>query len=145
MIKHYAPKEIGIDRIVDFLTRASEEYPDEIGNVDLKDWPEKLNSFADAICFLDKSGAITAATFFYCNDLDNQKAYVTFFCSLRENPKGTAYQLHKQYIEYSLANGMKFSLLEVLKTNTHAKSFYERQGYSVVEDHGAKYLLQSKL
>lgn len=145
MIKHFAPAEIGVDRIADFLTRSSREYPDEVGNVDLKEWPEKLNSFADAICFWDENGIITAAIFFYCNDLNNKTAYVTFFCSLHGTPKGTAYLMHKEYMEYSKAKGMLFSRLEVLKSNTHAKSFYERQGYSAIENHGRKDLLQLEL
>ncbi len=145
MIKHYAPTEIGVDRIVDFLTKCSRDYPDEVGNIDLKDWPEKLNSFADAFCYLDEHGTISAAIFFYCNDITNKTAYVTFFCSLHGTPKGTAYQLHKNYLEYSKTKGMVFSRLEVLKSNTHARAFYERQGYTAIEDHGRKIMLNTML
>ena len=145
MIKHYNPKDIGIDIIIDFLTRCSSDYPDEVGNVDLKEWPEKVNRFAEAFCYLNERGIISAAIFFYCNDQENKAAYVTFFCSLHGTPKGTAYQLHKNYLEYSKSKGMAFSLLEVLKSNAHARAFYERQGYRAIEDHGKKDLLQLEL
>ena len=77
--------------------------------------------------------------------LKNKTAYVTFLCSLHGTPKGTAYQLHKDYLEYSKTKGMVFSRLEVLKTNAHARAFYERQGYRTIEDHGKKDFLQLKL
>ena len=145
MVKHYNPKEISVDAIIDFLTRCSSDYPDEVGNVDLKDWPEKMNRFADAFCYLDEEGIISAAIFFYCNDHENKTAYITFLCSLHGTPKGTAYQLHTLYLEYSKTKGMVVSRLEVLKTNAHARAFYERQGYRAVEDHGKKDLLQLEL
>lgn len=145
MFRHYNPNEIGVEAIIDFLTRCSSEYPDEVGNVDLKEWPEKMNRFADAFCYLDEHGTISAAIFFYCNDLKNKTAYVTFFCSLHGTPKGTAYQLHKNYLDYSKTKGMFFSRLEVLKNNAHARAFYERQGYRAIEDHGKKDLLLLEL
>jgi hypothetical protein len=142
MIRLFQSKELGKERIIEFLRKAKEHYPDQVGSIDLQEWPQKLDQYAEAICYLDENGIITAAIFFYCNDLTNKTAYVTFFCSLHGTPKGTAYRLHKEYMEYSKERGMKFSRLEVLKTNTHARSFYERQGYSAIEDHGNKELLQ---
>lgn len=117
----------------------------EIGNTDLDEWPQKLNQYAEAFCYLDENGLITASLFFYCNDFQSRQAYVTFICSLPYAPKGTAYELHKRYIEYSHNQGMLFSRLEVLKSNTHARAFYNRQGYCVVEDHDTKLLLQLEL
>ena len=142
MIRHYNPKEIGLETIIDFLKRSAQEYPCEVGEVNLTDWPQKLNSFADVFCHLDNNGLITAALFFYCNDLKSKKAYIPFICSLHFNPKGIAYQLHNEYLNYSRSHGMDYSCLEVLKTNTHARAFYKRQGYSIKEDHKEKLLLQ---
>ena len=142
MIHQFKPREVGKARIVEFLTKCSNAYPLEIGNTELDQWPQKIDQYAEAFCYLDENGIITAALFFYCNDLQSKQAYVTFICSLPGTPQGTAYELHKRYIEYSRNQGMLFSRLEVLKSNTHALAFYNRQGYCEVEDHDTKLLLQ---
>ena len=145
MFHFFKPKEIGKVGIVDFLTKCSKAYPLEVGDIDFNEWPQKLDQYAEAFCYLDENGIINAALFFYCNDLQCKQAYVTFICSLPGTPKGTAFELHKQYIEYSRNHGMLFSRLEVLKNNSHARAFYNRQGYCLVEDHDTKLLLQLEL
>jgi len=132
-IRHYVPGGMMPQVISHFLSESRNWFPAEVGEFDLTAWPSKLAANADSFCVCRNDGSLSAALFAYLNT-ETHVGYVPFICVLPECEKGTGHCLHEFYRHVALQHGMTTLHLEVLKTNAHAISFYQRQGYTIVED-----------
>ena len=81
---------------------------------------------------------------YYLND-ENHFAYVPQVVVHKEaRHKGLGHSMFKVLCD-SLTSNIKCIKLEVLKSNLYARNFYQREGFSCVEDHSERILLEKKL
>ncbi len=109
-------------------------------SIDLEQYAKKLQSHAFFICSVygDKIVGILA---YYKNTEINQ-LYIPYICV---DPSMQGWGIGTDMIDF-LVNKYLFSFsdiaLEVLKTNMLGLSFYEKNGFHIMEDRGEKFLLK---
>ena len=136
-VLYYFPQELPAEFIGSLITRIHQEhFATKPYDFDPVEWPKKLSLKAEALLIPD------GCLFGYCNDLANRYAFISYIGHLKSCPKGSGRKLHNAFAELSRSRGMKSIRLEVLKDNLHAREFYGKLGYVVIEDHGDKLLME---
>lgn len=109
--------------------------------VDLLQYAEKLYENASFVCCWYNNEEIVGVLVYYKNDSKKQ-LYIPYICvsgNMQSSGIGT------KMINYLIAKeqaSFNSILLEVLNTNVRGMAFYRREGFSIVEEHGEKYLLR---
>ena len=81
----------------------------------------------------------------YYINYENHFAYVPQVVVHKEaRHKGLGHSMFNVLCD-SLTSNIKCIKLEVLKSNFYARNFYQREGFSCVEDHSERILLEKKL
>jgi len=81
--------------------------------------------------------------FFYCNAEDKQASYITLIGTSRAaRGKGVGYGLLQHVLAVTRQRGFSSCQLEVRKANHEAFLFYQKAGFSILEDRGEKYLME---
>ena len=148
LINKRKPGELSSACILRFLSRVHKEYfPNLDLEYDLVAYSEKLASKANAIVAYANGleDELLGGAFGYCNDLASQDAYLSFFGKVLDSPKGLATMLHREFCIMAQEAGMRTIALEVRKTNLHAIAFYNKAGYMLRADHGAKNLMSMQI
>ena len=142
------PGELSSACILRFLSRVHEEYfPNLELEYGLAAYSEKLSSKANAVVAY-KNGLedeLLGGAFGYCNNLESCEAYLSFFGKVQDSPKGLATRLHREFCVMAQEAGMRTIALEVRKTNLHAIDFYNKAGYVLRADHGARNLMSMQI
>lgn len=106
---------------------------------------EKLSAHAELLIHQDSSGVL-GFVFFYCNAQDKIASYITLIgTSIEARGKGVGYALLNQVLFISKQRGFSVCQLEVRKNNIQALKFYQKIGFSSIEDRGEKYLMSIQL
>jgi ribosomal protein S18 acetylase RimI-like enzyme len=83
---------------------------------------------------------------FYCNDESSRQAYITLvLVDPRDRSTGLGQSLVRQVLDLAKRRGYRSCRLEVAKQNEAAYAMYTSIGFRVVEDRGAKDLLEIAL
>lgn len=99
---------------------------------------------ADA--FLAKSGEdIVGGVFGYCNDDAGKTSFISYIAHRQNAEKGLGTRLHEHFERLAARRGMLRIRLEVRKRNLHALAFYQRIGYSVVNDSDPVLTMEKRL
>ena len=139
-VRHCFPQELPAEFIGSLITRIHQEhFAAKPYDYDPVEWPKKLSLKAEALLIPD------GCLFGYCNDSANRHGFISYIGHLKSCPKGSGRKLHNAFVELSRSRGMKSIRLEVLKNNHHAREFYGKLGYVVIEDHGDKLLMELPL
>ena len=139
-VRHCSPQELPAEFIRSMITRIHHEYFEtKPYDYDPVEWSKKLSSNAEALLIPD------GCLFGYCNDFSGRCGFISYIGHLKSCPKGSGRRLHNAFVELSRSRGMRGIRLEVLKDNFHAREFYDRIGYVVIEDHGDKLLMELTL
>lgn len=142
-LSYYPPTTFPAEMIKRFQARIHAQYsPDEPLNYEPEAYAVKLAACAEAIVcghnVVDFSGGVWG----YCNDLTSRIAYISYIAKTKDAPKGLGFQMHEAFRWFALGRGMERVRLEVLKTNVHAQKFYDKLGYSRVEEREHSFLLE---
>ena len=120
----------------------SSEKPLHAG-IDFSTYSIKLSQYAYFIIAIENDLQMGFVAY-YLND-DNHFAYVPQVVVHKEaRHKGLGHSMFKVLCD-SLTSNIKCIKLEVLKSNTYARNFYQREGFTIVEDHKERLLLEKKL
>lgn len=139
-VRHCFPQELPAEFIGSLIMRIHQEhFATKPYDFDPEEWPKKLSSKAEALLIPD------GCLFGYCNDFANRYGFISYIGHLKSCPKGSGRKLHNAFVELSRSRGMKSIRLEVLKDNLHAREFYGKLGYTEIEDHGDKLLMELSL
>ena len=111
--------------------------------IDFSTYSIKLSQYAYFIIAIENDLQMGFVAY-YLND-DNHFAYVPQVVVHKEaRHKGLGHSMFKVLCD-SLTSNIKCIKLEVLKSNFYARNFYRREGFSCVEDHSERILLEKKL
>lgn len=103
---------------------------------------EKLAQSAELITH-QKREEVLGFCFFYCNAEDKKSSYITLIgTSAAARGKGVGYGLLQHVLAVTRQRGFATCQLEVRKANQEALSFYQKAGFSILEDRGEKYLME---
>lgn len=123
------------------LIEAEQKYQNKLFIPEGSDYLERLARHAELLTHHDGSG-ILGYVFFYCNAADKKASYITLIgTSAQARGKGVGYGLLRHVLQISKQRGFSCCQLEVRKSNVSAFDFYQRAGFSVVENRGEKYLM----
>ena len=139
-VRHCFPQELSEDFIRTLITEIHHEhFGEKPYDYDPVEWPRKLAQRAEAL--LVPGGCL----FGYCNDFINRYSFIAYIGHLKSSPKGAGRKLHEEFVRLSRARGMRCIRLEVLKDNYHAREFYDKLGYVLIEEHDNKLLMELRL
>ena len=120
----------------------SSDSPLHVG-LDFMTYSLKLSQYAYFVIATENEKQM-AFIAYYLND-ENHFAYVPQVVVHKEaRHKGLGHSMFKVLCD-SLTSNIKCIKLEVLKSNFYARNFYQREGFSCVEDHSERILLEKKL
>ncbi len=124
-------------KILNFLQTIDSRLPVKLSSrTNLTNLVAKVLKFGHVLT-IEENNEIVSAVFFYCNDTENNNAYITLLATL-ESYEGNGYAnsvmnaMEKMVKNY----GMKTIHLDTDKTNNYAISFYSRRNYLIhsIED-----------
>lgn len=93
----------------------------------------------------ESHGVCLGFVFFYCNNPNKYSSYITLLMvSPEARMLGIGSALTKYVFDLTKKRGFKVCRLEVLKENSAAIKLYESMGFSTIEDHGDKYLMEAQ-
>ena len=108
--------------------------------IDFSTYSIKLSQYAYFIIAIENDLQMGFVAY-YLND-DNHFAYVPQVVVHKEaRHKGLGHSMFNVLCD-SLAANIECIKLEVLKSNFYARNFYQREGFSCVEDHSERLLLE---
>lgn len=119
-------------RIYDFLTITDEDFiPRLSGRVEIDAYARKLSQYAETV-FVCADGTDISSCSLYC---DTKVAYISSFAVRKEHGRrGVGTAMMKEVKSFCKKMDCERIRLEVFKENKSAVSFYQKEGFEVVED-----------
>ncbi|WP_121356693.1 GNAT family N-acetyltransferase [Flavisolibacter nicotianae] len=128
-----------------FIAETQKEKPFLPAGVDLASYLDKLFAHAVIIPFLEK-GCIKGVIAFYCNDLENKRAFFSMLAvAADQRRRGVGYFLMETAFRFSKLNGCDTVEADVYKDNIESFKMCEKLGFAIKEDKGDFYVLQKLL
>ena len=120
----------------------SSDSPLHVG-LDFMTYSLKLSQYAYFVIATENEKQM-AFIAYYLND-ENHFAYIPQVVVHKDaRHKGLGHTMFNMLID-SLDTDIECIKLEVLKSNTYARNFYQREGFTRVEDHSERILLEKKI
>ena len=140
----YIRATLDLEAVHTLLQKCDEEFvPPLSQTMNLKQYAQKLSDFAQFVIALD-NGSEAGFVAYYLNDEGHFIYVPLIWVSSEHQRKGIGQKLIAQLSDLSLI-GYSSILLEVLKTNTTALAFYNKELFEEEEDRGDKFLLKKKI
>lgn len=133
------------EQITDFVEETQKEKPFLPAGVNIPDYIDKLFAKAVIIPFIER-GCIKAVIAFYCNDLENKRAFFSLLAvAADQRRRGVGYFLMETAFRFSKLNGCNVVEADVYKDNIESYKMCEKLGFTIREDKGPFYVLKKVL
>jgi len=133
------------EEIFSFVAETQREKPFLPAGIDLPAYINKLFAHAIIIPFLER-GCIKGVIAFYCNDLENKRAFFSMLAvAADQRRRGVGYFLMETAFRFSKLNGCNVVEADVYKDNIESFKMCEKLGFTIKADRGDFYVLRKEL
>jgi GNAT superfamily N-acetyltransferase len=145
MEKPIASQAVLKEQIIAFVEETQKDKPFLPAGVDIPQYIGKLFTNAIIFPFIER-GCIKGVIAFYCNDLENKRAFFSLLAvAADQRRRGVGYFLMETAFRFSKLNGCNIVEADVYKDNIESFKMCEKLGFTIGEDKGRFYILRKIL